>query len=499
MMPTEFQGGMSGCRMRRRQGVRYRLMSYARRVLKCSVAVIFAFAVSNAHAEDPLNVILILADDLGYGDLGVTGARGFKTPNIDRLGREGVVCTSFMAASPVCSASRAGLLTSRYPPRTGVVGVISRNQRDHLPLEEVTLAERFREHGYATGIFGKWHLGNHAAVWPLEQGFDEWQGTVGSNDMGPGRPSLQLRRAGKAGVEWVTQSEVSEINPDQTLLTRRTTDLAIDFIDRNQEGPFFLYLPYNMPHTPLFVSDAFSGSTVRGLYGDVIAELDDSVGRILDALERFGKLEHTIIAFTSDNGPWLIFGDHGGSNGGLSGGKKQTLEGGMRVPLVIRFPQSLKTELKRAQLDSRLCSGLDVGPTLFSLAGLSWNDRVKVDGSDISARWRRISPQEERQRPFFYFFERQVRAIQYGLWKLQVAHTDRHTPDVAKIGHGGVRGSVISVSRPQALYHVGLDPGEQVDRLGDAPTESERLSAYLDVARAIAATPKPAFLKVPEE
>ena len=139
MMPTEFQGGMSGCRMRRRQGVRYRLMSYARRVLKCSVAVIFAFAVSNAHAEDPLNVILILADDLGYGDLGVTGARGFKTPNIDRLGREGVVCTSFMAASPVCSASRAGLLTSRYPPRTGVVGVISRNQRDHLPLEEVTL------------------------------------------------------------------------------------------------------------------------------------------------------------------------------------------------------------------------------------------------------------------------------------------------------------------------------------------------------------------------
>ena len=184
-------------------------------------------------------------------------------------------------------------------------------------VEEVTLAERFREHGYATGIYGKWHLGNHAAVWPLEQGFDEWQGTVGSNDMGPGRPSLQLRRAGKAGVEWVTQSEVSEINPDQTLLTRRTTDLAIDFIDRNQEGPFFLYLPYNMPHTPLFVSDAFSGSTVRGLYGDVIAELDDSVGRILDALERFGKLERTIIAFTSDNGPWLIFGDHGGSNGGL--------------------------------------------------------------------------------------------------------------------------------------------------------------------------------------
>jgi len=457
-----------------------------------------AFAsLAPAPAAERLNVVLIVADDLGYGDLGVTGANGYVTPHLDRFAREGVLCTHYTAVSSVCSASRAALLTSRYPPRTGVTGVVGRNHRDHLPLEEVTLAERFREHGYMTAIFGKWHLGNHAAVWPLEQGFDEWEGTVGSNDMGPGRPTLEARRAGKAGVEWVTRDEVTEIDPDQRFLTRRTTDLAIDFLGRTTDDPFFLYLPYHMPHTPLFASDDHRGTTERGLYGDVIAELDAAVGRIVAALEESGKLEETLVAFTSDNGPWLIFGDHGGSNGGLSGGKKQTLEGGMRVPLVIRFPGALGDGIKRGFIDGAPCSGLDLGPTLFSLAGLSWDDDVEVDGTDLAARWKVNPGTEAEERPFFYFYEREVRAIRLGSWKLQLAHTDKQTPDPNQVGYGGARGAIRSVERPQALFHLGYDPGEQFDRSVAFPDVVEKLLAHLDEAEAIAATPEPEFLENP--
>ena len=435
------------------------------------------------------NVILIVADDLGYGDLGITGAYGYDTPHLDRLAREGVLATHYYAVSPVCSASRAALLTSRYPPRTGVLGVISRNKPDHLPLEEITLAERFREHGYATAIFGKWHLGNHAGVWPLEQGFDEWQGTVGSNDMGPGRPSLDARRAGKAGVEWASQTEVTEIDPDQTLLTQRSADLALDFIQRHEKQPFFLYLPLNMPHTPLFASEAFRGTTDRGLYGDVVAEIDDAVGRIRGQVRALGILDETLLAFTSDNGPWLIFGDEGGSSGGLSGGKKQTLEGGMRVPMIIRGPG-----VEAGTIDSHLASGLDLGPTLASLAGIPWEEGVEIDGRDLSVRWSDAKTEKKPGKPFFYFYNREVRAIRLGPWKLQLAHEDTPTPNPDAIGYGGARGEVMKAFRAEALYHLGYDPAEEMDRAGEFPGKVGELRALLDDAEAIAETPMPKFL-----
>ncbi len=454
----------------------------------------FSFALPTLAEEKGAahNVILILADDLGYGDLGVTGAEGYDTPHLDQLAREGVLATHYYAVSPVCSASRAALLTSRYPPRTGVLGVIGATKPDHLPLEEVTLAERFREHGYATAIFGKWHLGNHVGVWPLEQGFDEWQGTVGSNDMGRDRPSLEARRAGKAGVEWVINREVTEIDPDQSLLTRRTTDLALDFIQRHEDQPFFLYLPLNMPHTPLFASESFRGSTQRGLYGDVISEIDDAVGRIRKELVRRGLLDKTLFAFASDNGPWLIFGDEGGSNHGLSGGKKQTLEGGMRVPLIVRGPGVVP-----GIVDARLSSGLDLGPTLASLAGIPWDEAQQVDGRDLSSRWTGGKAQEIAEKPFFYFYDREVRAIRLGPWKLQLEHTDAQTPNLDRIGYGGERGEVMKVPRPEALYHLGYDPGEQMDRAEQFPEKVKELQDKLDVANAIAETPLPQFLLEP--
>ncbi len=285
------------------------------------------------------NIVLILADDLGYGDLGCYGSDTIRTPNLDGLAQSGMRFTDFYMASSVCSASRAALLTGCYPLRVGIPGVLSANVRIGIHADEELLPELLKRNGYATAIFGKWHLGNQKTFWPLNNGFDEWLGTVGSNDMGKGKPTLALRRAGFAGVELVEQNAVIEVNPDQSQLTRRYTEKAINFIDRHTTQPFFLYVPYNMPHTPLFASQQRVGSSQRDLYGDVVEEIDWSVGQILRALEANGLAEKTIVIFTSDNGPWLIFGNHGGSAGRLRGGKKQTFEGGHRVPMIVHWPQ----------------------------------------------------------------------------------------------------------------------------------------------------------------
>lgn len=412
-------------------------------------------------SDDPIdrpNVVILVADDLGYGDLGCYGAKEIKTPHLDRMAKEGMRFTDFYVAASVCSASRAALLTGRYPIRTGVTGVISANTKHHLPLEEVTLAERFKERGYATAIFGKWHLGNTPEVWPLRQGFDEWFGTVGSNDMGKGRPSLEARRAGKAGVELVEQDRVIEINPDQRLLTRRCTQRAVEFIRRKKDGPFLLYVPYNMPHTPLFVSERFEGSSQRGLYGDVVAEIDGSVGEILAAIKSAGIDERTIVIFSSDNGPWLIFGDHGGSAGSLSGGKKQILEGGLRVPMIVRWPG----RVPKGQVTGAVVTAMDVMPTLLAMAGEK--DPMKgIDGRNLSSLFLAESEEDVKVEPFFYFWERKVRGVRLGRWKLQLAHVDQHAPDLSRIGQGGARGAVKKVDRPRALYDLHVDPGEAND------------------------------------
>jgi arylsulfatase A len=426
------------------------------------------------------NVIVIFADDLGYGDVGCYGATGYRTPNLDRLAKEGARFTDFYAAASVCSASRAALLTGRYPVRTGVTGVISANTKRALPLGELTLAERFKGAGYATAIFGKWHLGNTRDVWPLQQGFDEWLGTVGSNDMGRGRPSLELRRAGKAGVELVANDEIIETNPDQTRLTRRYTERAVDFIRRKRTEPFFLYVPHNMPHTPLFASPRFVGQSERGLFGDVISEIDWSVGEILRAVRENDLDERTIIVFTSDNGPWLIFGDHGGSAGPLSGGKKQTREGGLRVPLIMRWPGHIPA----GNTCRELATMLDLTPTLTGLAGVK-SDLSNVDGRDIRA-WIQGEPGGQvLEKPFFYFWERELRAVRSGKWKLQLRHLDHQTPNPDQIGYDGVRGLVMKVPRRESLYDLQTDPGEKVDLAERFPVKVMELRRLAEQGRAI--------------
>ncbi|MCH1509002.1 MAG: sulfatase [Akkermansiaceae bacterium] len=426
------------------------------------------------RAETKPNFIVILADDLGYGDLSCYGATGLSTPNLDGMAREGMRFTNFYAAASVCSASRAALLTGRYPIRTGVTGVISANTKRHLPLEEITLAERLKTMGYDTAIFGKWHLGNTPDVWPLKQGFDEWFGTIGSNDMGRGRPSLEARRAGKAGIELVEQDKVVEINPDQRLLTQRYTRRATDFIRRKKDKPFFLYVPYNMPHTPLFASNRFAGKSKRGLYGDVIAEIDDSVGKILRTVQSAGIAERTIVLFTSDNGPWLIFGDHGGSAGPLSGGKKQILEGGMRVPMIIRGPGVTPGD----RVCDTMVTSLDLTPTLLAMAGAtSFPDMI--DGRNISPLLTGKGHGTPRNKPFFYFWERELRAVRDGRWKLQRSHLDKQTLDPAEIGNGGERGKVTNINRSLALFDLKTDPGEARNLASEHPNKVKELTARL--------------------
>ena len=287
--------------------------------------------------QQPPNIVLIHLDDMGYGDLTATGVTGYRTPNIDRLCAEGMRFTNYYSAQAVSSASRAGLLTGCYPNRIGFAGALGPKSKTGLNPDEETMAENLKKAGYATAIVGKWHVGCRPGLMPLDHGFDEYFGLPYSNDMWPHHPQtssyppLPLYEGRK-----VVNPSVSAA--DQAQLTTRYTEHAVDFITRRSEGPFFLYLAHSMPHVPLFVSDKFKGKSEQGLYGDVMMEIDWSVGEVLKALEKSGAASNTIVVLTSDNGPWINYGDHAGSTGGLREGKGTTFEGGQRVPCIVWWP-----------------------------------------------------------------------------------------------------------------------------------------------------------------
>jgi arylsulfatase A len=432
-----------------------------------------------AHADESPNVVIIFADDLGYGDVGCYGAQGYATPHIDRLAREGAKLTRFYAASSVCSSSRAALMTGCYPMRVGVQGVISANVKIGIAAEEITIAEMLKAKGYRTGAFGKWHLGNQEMFLPSRHGFDEFLGTRGSNDMGKGRPSLEDRRKGLAGVEFIEGDAVIEINPDQSQLTKRYTDRAVAFIEdaAGAGEPFFLYVPHNMPHTPLFASEKFAGKTSRGLFGDVIEEIDWSVGEIVKSLETNGVADNTLVIFTSDNGPWLIFGDQGGSAGALSGGKKQLLEGGVRVPCVMWWP----SKIKAGRVVDKLATTMDIWPTVARLVGADMPGH-KIDGVNI---WEMVSgaPPTSPRKLFGYYWMDELHAVTDGRWKLRFAHTDTQAPDPKQVGHGGERGAVMSVKRGAALFDLHADEAEKTDVSASHPKVIQRLNKAADGLR----------------
>ena len=347
---------------------------------RAAAFVLIAFTVVaaglRAAAADRPNIVLILADDLGYADLGCYGAKDIATPHLDRLAAEGSRFTSFYVAQAVCTASRAALMTGFYPNRVGMSGALNHTSTTGLSPKERTLAERLKENGYATAVFGKWHLGHQPPFLPTQRGFDEWLGIPYSNDNGPLHPVTK----GIPSLPLYDGEEVVEADPDQSRFTERFTRRAVEFIERNRERPFFLYLPHVMPHVPIFASEKFRGTSRRGLYGDVVQELDAGIGEVLATLRRLGLEEKTLVIFTSDNGPFLSYGEHAGLATPLREGKLTTYEGGMRTPFLARWPGRVPA----GRVSDEPLSTLDLNVTLGNLAGAR-PAAGKSDGTDVSA------------------------------------------------------------------------------------------------------------------
>jgi arylsulfatase len=411
------------------------------------------------------NVVVILTDDLGYGDIGVFGAKGYQTPRLDRMATEGRVFRNFHVAQAVCSASRAGLLTGCYPNRMGIHGALGPKSKTGLAAEEMTLADLLKQRGYASAIFGKWHLGDAPQFLPLRQGFDRYFGLPYSNDMWPHHPDLAKLPAGdqrrKAGYpelrlfdgDEVKIPEVTSAHQDQ--LTTWYTEKAVKFIEDNQNRPFFLYLAHNMPHVPLHVSDKFRGKTSRGLYGDVIEEIDWSVGQVLDALQRTGLEGDTWVIFTSDNGPWLSYGTHAGSAFPLREGKGTSWEGGTRVPCVMRWPGKIPAGTESSQM----LMTIDLFPTIAKLVGADLPQHA-IDGLDV---WPIVKGQSGASNPhaayWFYYEVNELQAVVSGdgRWKLALPHRYR-TLNGKPGGIGGL---------PVAYEHRRLEKAELYDLVND--------------------------------
>ncbi len=411
------------------------------------------------HADEddrPPNIVLIFADDLGYADLGCFGAQDFETPNLDRIAREGAKLTSFYVPASVCSASRAALLTGCYPDRVGVKGVFfpTRATDDQpagpgtegLHPDEVTIAEVLKTKGYATACIGKWHLGDHPDFLPTKQGFDEYFGIPYSNDMGWWEGKPKDFKADFPPPPLMEDGEIIETNPDQRYLTRRYTERAIQFIRQHRDDPFFLYLPHTMPHVPLFVSEPFSGSAKYGLYGDVVQELDWSVGQVLAAIAEADLDYRTLVIFTSDNGPWLSMGAHGGKADPLRDGKFTRYEGGHRVPCVMRWPGRIPAG---SQLDD-IVSTIDFLPTFAGLANAKLDPERKIDGIDV---WPYLAGEAPKSPRDVFFYSPWV--VRKDRWKLMMPGKYREVYPAPENAEKGM----VEYSHAR-LYRLTTDPGE---------------------------------------
>jgi len=422
------------------------------------------------------NIVLILADDLGYGDLGCYGARDIRTPHLDRLAKEGMRFTDFYVAQPVCSASRAALLTGCYPNRVGIHGALGPNANHGLNSNEMTLAELLKPLGYTTAIYGKWHLGHRPEFLPRQHGFDDYFGLPYSNDMWPFHP--ESKPGTYPDLPLIEGDRILATNPDQTRLTTWYTEHAVAFIERNLDRPFFLYVPHSMPHVPLHVSDKFRGKSKRGLYGDVIQESDWSVGQILRALKRHGLERDTLVIFVSDNGPWLSYGNHAGSAGCLREGKGTVWEGGVRVPCSMRWPGKIPAR----SVCREPVMTIDLLPTLARLTG-GRLPAHPIDGRDI---WPLMTGEPGARSPhealFFYYGVNELQALRSGRWKLILPHTYR-TLSGRPGGAGGKPVKYDSIQARLALFDLEKDPGETTDVAAQHPEVVARLTALADQCR----------------
>ncbi len=427
------------------------------------------------NREAKPNIIVIFCDDLGWGDLGCFGNPTIRTPNLDRMASEGQKWTQFYVAAPVCTPSRAALMTGRYPIRNGMTSakraVLFPDSGGGLPPDEITLAEMLKETGYATGIVGKWHLGHLPQYLPTSQGFDSYFGIPYSNDMdkigGPGY-SAEVRKDTSYypeiehyNVPLMRNTQIIERPADQNTLTKRYTEESIRFIEDHAAHPFFLYLPHSMPHIPLFASKNFRGRSSRGLYGDVVEELDASVGAILDTLRELKLDTKTLVVFSSDNGPWLSYETHGGSAGPLRAGKGTTFEGGMRVPTIFWWPGKIQPGTKQD-----LGSTLDFMATFTAIAGGELPENRKLDSYDLSGVL--FGDQESPRKTMFYWTNAQLHAIRSGPWKLHV-----------RMREAVNYGKESELGKPE-LYHLEQDISEKYNVADKYPEAVESLLKSMD-------------------
>ncbi len=435
------------------------------------------------------NIVLILMDDMGYGDIGRTGAVQYKTPNLDRLANGGMQFTWYYCPQAVSSASRAGLLTGCYPNRIGISGALMPWATHGINKDETTIAEMLKTRGYYTGIIGKWHLGHHREFLPLQHGFDEYYGIPYSNDMWPvdfdGVP-IHLKDTASNKMKYpllplIEGNEKTAEVPslaEQDKLTTDYTHRAVEFIENHRSGPFFLYLPHSMVHVPLGVSEKFRGKSKQGMYGDVMMEVDWSIGEIMKALEKNGLADNTLVIFTSDNGPWLNFGNHAGTTGGLREGKGTSWEGGQRVPCIMRWPGIIS----EGSVCNELSSSIDILPTLAEITGAGLPS-LKIDGVSILPLMLGNFDVSPRKELYYYYETNSLEAVQRESWKLVLPHKGRTYCDM-KPGADGWPGptGTLQVKEPE-LYDLRRDPGERYNVAEFHPEKVRELQELADQAR----------------
>lgn len=444
-----------------------------------SLVQILTFVLLAGAAAAKPNVVIILADDLGYGDLGCCGAKGYATPNLDRMAAQGMRFTDWHSGQPICSASRASILTGCYPNRIGIHAALAPGSKIGLGEGELTIAEMLKPLGYATAIYGKWHLGDRPPFLPIRHGFDEWFGLPYSNDMWPEHPEAKPGTYPPLPL-YENENVVKQglTGADQEQLTTQYAEHAVSFIRRNKDRPFFLYVTPNMPHVPLFVSDKFKGRSGAGLYGDVIMELDWAAGEILTAIRDAGQDDNTLVIFSSDNGPWISYGNHAGSAGDFREGKGTSFEGGHRVPFIARWPGKIPA--------GAICgeSGMEIDllPTVARLTGGKLPDH-KIDGLDI---WPLFAGEAGAKNPheayYFYYGQNELQAVRSGNWKLFFPHTSRTLNGPP--GKDGKPGRYKPLPVGMELYDLAKDPDETRNLAAAEPDVVAHLSELAEKARA---------------
>lgn len=456
-----------------------------------AIAVGCGLHTARARADEQVrpNIVVVFCDDLGYGDLGCFGHPTIRTPHLDQMAAEGTKLTQFYSAAPVCTPSRAALMTGRLPIRSGMCSdsrrVLFPDSGGGIPAAEITLAEAVRDQGYATACVGKWHLGHLPQFLPTANGFESFFGIPYSNDMDriaeapKGRAAFWEPQSRFFNVPLMRSAEVIERPADQTTITRRYTEEATRFIKAHRDEPFFLYMPHSMPHVPLFRSDEFAAVSRRGLYGDVIEEIDWSVGQILTTLKELGIAENTIVWFTSDNGPWLTFKDHGGSAGPLKDGKGTTWEGGMREPSIVWWPGTIPA----GRVSAELGTTMDIYATSIALAGGTLPEDRVIDGVDLTACLLEETPSPREQ--VMYYRGTRLMAVRKGPWKAHFMTQESYTGNNTLVSHD-----------PPLLYNLEVDPGEHWDVAAEHPEVVEAIEQAAEAHRATV-EPVPSQLEIP--